>query len=284
MKKIIYSLAIASIALGFSGCKETWDDNPVYKGHEGTVQADFLNIPAMQNLPLMITEDNKQGNFVLTCSQPDFGYAAVATYRVQVSYNQAFPEGEYIEINQDFFDCAAIAPVNGDVAAAIEKLAGVQDEHDLPLPYNTVYMRLRAFLAQSPDDSQFISNVVHFDKVSADYLAIWVADVPVEMYLRGGMNGWGAPAEWQFKTGAEENTWVVKNVTIDGGTEFKVADAGWGACNWGAGDNPTVTPGEEYELNTGNNPGNLKIESDFSGNIQLRLEKGNYYLLLDPIN
>lgn len=273
-----------AVALGFSSCKETWDENPVYVGHQGVEKADFLNIPALQNLPIMITDDNKTGSFLLTCSQPDFGYAAVATYRVQISLKEDFPENEMIEISQDFFDCAAIAPVNNDVAGAIEKLSGVKTENDLPLPYQTVYMRLRAFLAQSPDNSQYISNVVHFDNVSANYLAIWVSEVPIDMYLRGGMNGWGASAEWQFKTGDEENTWVVKNVTIPGGTEFKVADSSWGSCNWGAGDNNVVTPGDEYELNSGDNPGNLKVEADFQGNVQVRLEKGNHYLLLDPVN
>lgn len=285
MKKIIYSLVMLAMALGFSGCKETWDENPVYVGHQGTIKADFLNAPALQNLPIMLTDDNKSGNFYLTCSQPDFGYAAVATYRVQISLKEDFPENEMIEIAQDFFDCAAIAPVNGDVAAAVEKLSGVRSENDLPIPYTTVYMRLRAFLAQSPENSQYISNVVHFDNVSADYLAIWVSKVPIDMYLRGGMNNWGSPAEWQFMTGEEENTWVLKDeITIAAGTEFKVADASWGSCNWGAGDNPVVNPGDEYELNTGNNPGNLKISNDFTGKVQVRLEKGNYYLLLDPTN
>lgn len=284
MKKLIYSLAILAVALVFGGCKETWEENPVFVGHQGVVKADFLNNPALQDLPIMITDANKAGTFLLTCSQPDFGYAAVATYRVQVSLKEDFPENETIEIAQDFFDCAAIAPVNGDVAAAIEKLSGVKTEADLPMPYQTVYMRLRAFLAQSPDNSQFISNVVRFENVSADYLAIWVADVAIDMYLRGGMNDWGASAEWQFKTGDEENTWVVKNVTIPDGVEFKVADSSWGACNWGAGDSNVVTPGDEYQLNTGDNPGNLKASGEFHGNVQVRLEKGNYYLLLDPTN
>lgn len=280
MKKLLYSFAVAAVALGFSGCKETWDENPVYTGHEGVIKADFLNNPAMQEMPIMITNENKIGTFLLTCSQPDYGYAAVATYKVQVSLTEDFAEMQ--EISQDFFDCAAIKPVNGDVAAAIEKLSGVQNEDDLPLPYQTVYMRLRSFIAQSPDNSQYISNVVKFDQVSADYLAIWVAGVPVNIYLRGGMNEWGSPAEWQFVTGKEENSWVLNNVTIEAGTEFKVADANWGDCNWGAGDDSVLTPGEEYLLNTGNNPGNLKVNATFTGNVQVRLDKGSYYLLLDP--
>ena len=283
MKKIIYSLALAAVALGFSGCKETWDENPVYVGHEGAIQADFLNNPALQTMPIMLSEENKAGSFLLTCSQPDYGYAAVATYRVQVSLDKEFKEGEYIELTQDFFNCAQIQPVNGDVAGAIEKLAGVKTEADLPLPYQPVYMRLRSFIAQTPANSEYISNVVQFDEVSADYLAIWVADQPVGFYLRGGMNDWGSPAEWQFMTGDDENTWVLRNVTITAGTEFKVADSNWGDINWGAQDGASnVKPGEEYEINTGNNPANFKMTVDFTGTVIVRLEKGNYYIMLDP--
>lgn len=276
MKKLIYSFAVAAVALGFSGCKETWDENPVYTGHEGVIKADFLNNPAMQEMPIMITNENKIGTFLLTCSQPDYGYAAVATYKVQVSLTEDFAEMQ--EISQDFFDCAAIKPVNGDVAAAIEKLSGVKTEEDLPLPYQTVYMRLRSFIAQTPDNSQYISNVVKFDQVSADYLAIWVADVPVNFYLRGGMNDWGTPEDWQFVTGKEENTWVLNNVTIAAGTNFKVGDPSWGDMNYGATEKLVI--GEELPLVY--NAGDINLPSDFTGNIQLRLDKGTYYLLLDP--
>ena len=48
MKKIFLSVAVCSIALGFSSCSETWDDNPVLKTHEGVKTANFLNYPAMQ--------------------------------------------------------------------------------------------------------------------------------------------------------------------------------------------------------------------------------------------
>lgn len=282
MKKIFYSLAVAAVALGFSSCKETWEDNPVLEGHEGTVQANFLNVPVLSEQPIMITNDNMTGTFNFTCSQPYYGYAAIVTYKVQVSLTEDF--AEFVEINQAFYDCAQINPVNSNVAAALEKLSGVKTEDDLPLPYQTLYFRLHAQIDQSPENTQYISNVVSFKEVSADYLAIWVADVPVDMYVRGGLplaTDWGAIPEYQFKTGTEENTWVIDYIEIPEGTEFKIADSSWGACNWGDGGG-TLAFGEEYELNTGNNPGNLKIPGEFAGKVQVRMEKGNYYLLLDP--
>ncbi|MDE6650197.1 MAG: SusE domain-containing protein [Muribaculaceae bacterium] len=284
MKKLIYSLALAAVALGFGGCKETWDENPVLKGHEGTLTAEFLNEPVMKDYPLMINDANKTGSMLLTCSQPDYGYAAVATYKVQVSLTEDFEQ--YQEISQAFYDCAQIKPVNGDIAAAIEKLAGVRSEEDLPLPYQPMYVRLRAYIEQSPENTEYISNVVSFDKVAADYLAIWVSEVPVNMYVRGSFNpNWDALEDYQLMTGPEEDTWVSRKViTLEKDTQFKVADSSWSdACNWGANSSSaTVKIGENYTLKISDNPGNLNVDEDFTGTVLVRKEKGNYILLLDP--
>lgn len=275
--------AVAVAALGFSSCSETWDDNPVINTHEGEEKADFLNNPQMQDQVIMLTDDNKDGTFHLTCSQPDFGYAAVATYRVQCSLTADFSKFE--EISQDFYDCSQINPLNADVAAALEKLAGVKTEADLPLPYQPLYMRLRAYVAQDEANTQFISNVVSFKGVSADYLAIWVSGVPINMYLRGGFpeaSDWGAIEQYQFVTGPEENTWVTQTITIAAGTEFKVADSSWGSCNWGGPEGSTsgINVDEPFTLNTGNNPGNLKMAEDFTGIAHVKLEKGVYTLIM----
>lgn len=281
MKNIFISLAVAAAAVvGLGSCSETWDGNPVYEGHKGVLQADILNKPQLQNQYITLSQENMDGNFHLTCSQPDYGYAAVAAYRVQCSLSEDFEK--YEEISQAFYDCGQINPLNKDVAMALEKLAGVKTDADLPLPYQTLYMRLRVEIPQTPSNSQYISNVVSFNNVSADYLAIWVSDVPVNIYLRGGMNGWGAPAEWQFKTGPEENSWVIENVTIEAGVDFKVADPEWGALNLGGGDTSDVVPGAQIALK--DNGSNLKMTEDFTGLIYLHLENGIYYLTLDPAN
>lgn len=278
MKKISLMFAVAVAALGLSSCAETWDDPVVLKTHEGVVTANFLNNPVMQTQPIMLTTENQNGNFHLTCSQPDFGYAAVAIYRVQCSLTEDF--AKYEEISQDFYNCAQINPLNSDVAIILEKLAGVKTEADLPLKYQKLYMRLRAFVGQDEANTQYLSNVVSFDKVSANYLAIWVAGVPVNIYLRGGMNDWGTPAAFQFATGPEENTWVSAVIDIPANTEFKVADDSWGPLNMGSGDNPLVVPNEPYKLNGGDNPGNLHMEEDFHGVAHLSLEKGVYTLTM----
>lgn len=275
--------AVAVAALGLSSCAETWDDPATLKTHQGTLTANFLNEPVMQNQPIMLTNNNQNGTFHLTCSQPDFGYAAVATYRVQCSLSKEFTT--YEEIQQDFYNCAQINPLNADVAGVLEKLAGVKTEDDLPLKYQPLYMRLRAYVAQDEAQTEYLSNVVSFNQVSADYLAIWVAGVPIDMYLRGGMNEWGSPAEYQFMTGPEENTWVTNTITIAANTQFKVADASWGACNWGgpAGANTEIVVDEPFTLNTNpadGGPGNLIMPVDFKGVAHVSQVKGVYTLTM----
>lgn len=290
MKKISLLFAVAVAALGFSSCSETWDDNPVIKTHEGEMKADFLNNPQMQDQVIMLTNDNKDGSFHLTCSQPDFGYAAVGTYRVQVSLTEDFAKFE--EISQDFYDCGEINPLNADVTAILEKLSGVKTEADLPLPYQKLYMRLRAFVAQDEAHTQFLSNVVSFKGVSADYLAIWVSGVPVNMYLRGGFpetGGWEAIEKYQFMTGPEENTWVTNTITIPAGTEFKVADSSWGSCNWGGptGSTTDIAVDTPFTLNTNpadGGPGNIKMPAAFTGIAHLSLVKGVYTLTMASAN
>ena len=293
MKKISIIFAMAAAALGFSACNETWDDNPKLNGHDGVETVAFLNTPVMQDMPVMISQENREGTFHLTCSQPDFGYAAAAAYNVQVSLTEDF--AEYREIAQQYFDCSQINPVNGDVASAIQTLYGIKKQEDLPMPYMKVYMRLRAYIPQSVDNTTYLSNVVYFNEVSSDYLAIWVADVPIDLFLRGGMNDWGAgtnsnpdlPGPWQFATGEVENTWVVKNVTIPKETSFKIGTTNWGTPNLGGNagedaESQMVNAGEEIQLTGGSNPGHLRLTENFTGDVQLRLEAGQYFIIFDP--
>ncbi|MDE6811512.1 MAG: SusE domain-containing protein [Muribaculaceae bacterium] len=285
MKKIFLMFAAVAATLGLASCNETWDDAATLKTHEGTPTIEFLNTPILQEQVLMITEANKDGSVHMTCSQPDYGYAAVATYKVQVSLENDFTDPEkFVEITQNFFDCAQINPTNADVAAAIEKLAGVKTEDDLPLPYQKVYMRLRAFVAQNEAQTTYFSNTVWFDQISADYLAIWVSDVPVDLYLRGGFNDWGTGSAWQFVTYTEENSWICRNVTIDKDVSIKVSTSTWSSPNLGgnAGENDDsqkITTNEEYAMTGGDNPGHMRLDKDFHGDVVLRLTEGVYYII-----
>lgn len=284
MKKIYFIGALCAAALGLTSCNETWDDAPVLNTHEGVQTADFLNEPQMQSAQVMITEQNATSNFNLTCSQPDFGYAASAAYQVQLSLTEDF--ANYRELSQRYYDCAQINPLYGDVAGALEELSGVRSEADLPLPYQKVYMRLKAFIPQTPENTTYLSNVVHYNAISANYLAIWVADVPVNIYLRGGLPGaedWGAIPQYQLATGETKDSWAIKNVTIPKDTQFKIADADWKVVNLGApGETEPVAvePGKSFKLAASGK--NLTVDKEFRGDILLTLTDGVYSVLLTP--
>lgn len=73
---------------------------------------------------------------------------------------------------------------------------------------------------------------------------------PATFYLRGGMNSWGSDDAWKF-TQKEGNTYTL-TCAIPEGTEFKVADANWGAINYGAGDLVFVGDATEWNYNAEN--------------------------------
>lgn len=288
MKKfILNSFALSALVIGLSACHELADDNPVYVGHDGQVYEEFLNPPAMQTQYITLSEDIKDGNLHLTGKQPDFGYNAIATYRVQVSLSpnfsdDAWPEGNWIEIQQDFYNLGEINPRNHNLASALERLSGVEDESADEMAkvadYQALYVRLRAFISQTPDNSQFISNVVKFDHVNATYYAVWKVGVPSGIYLRGGFaEGWPALPEYEFYQDEEENTWIMTlPAMLEKGVEFKVADATWGDINYGAAS-ASVAVGESKKLEY--NAGNMSLTEDYEGAVHLSLSEGIYYLL-----
>ena len=284
MKKIYFIGALCAAALGMTSCSETWDDAPVLNTHEGVPVVNFLNEPQMKEAQVMITEKNNTSNFNLTCSQPDFGYAAAAAYQVQMSLTEDF--ADFREIAQRYYDCAQINPLYSDVASALEELSGVRSEADLPLPYQKVYMRLKAFIPQSPENTTYLSNVVSYNAISASYLAIWVADVPVNIYLRGELDGasWDdCVPQYQFVTGEDKDTWIVRNVTIQPGKAFKIADNSWGSINLGApGDDEPVEVeiGKSFKLVASGK--NLTVKDEFHGSILLTLTDGNYSATFTP--
>ena len=78
------------------------------------------------------------------------------------------------------------------------------------------------------------------------------------IFVRGELNSWGAPAEWEFSKEAD-GLYVLYDKTLSG--NFKVADANWSsACNYGSNgspieiDNPyTLTGGVDTNISCGSN-------------------------------
>lgn len=201
MKKISIFLALAATVLGFSSCSE--DHEPVYKAPTNFV----LNEPVLQNQYIELAEGN---TLSLVCSQPDYGYSAVANYSAQVSLNADFDEFKTID-NIDGHQ-ARMTFKQEDVAVAICELLGLADEdsYKAMFPEGMTYMPVyfRAVCQLSGVESSLIySNVVSYNYIKP-YFAI---ATPGYIYLVGSPNNWPTPSESSAASLADWRLWEPDN-------------------------------------------------------------------------
>lgn len=111
------------------------------------------------------------------------------------------------------------------------------------------------------------------------------------IYLRGDFTEWQALSSWEFVSTYYPDMYIIQDVTIPVGDQFKVADSSWGYINFGSNSDDSNTyfiyPGGRYNLNTDINPGNIEYYGydDFHGDVLLFRENGNELsLLLTPTN
>ncbi len=292
MKKIALTLGLAAVALGFSACDETWDDNPTLKA-PNKEYTDFLNEPELSNTWITIDKAgaDKEAALHMTCSQPDFGYAAVANYVVEVCLTPEFKkpfidgqtpdEGDYYSTEYTFTDCAQINPVADEIAECICKLKGWASEDDVKADeYMKVYVRLRAFIPEDEELTTIYSEPKSFEHIRVTYYAASVPGKKVGklgLYIRGDMNNWGndgLTSEFEFLTTAKRGIYLLANVTISKGMGFKFADSGWSDINLGAGANCAI--GTAFRLDNSSGSGNLTCPDDFEGRI-LVINKGGVW-------
>lgn len=286
MKKIALTLGLAAVALGFSACNETWDDNPTLKA-PNKEYTDFLNEPELRETWITLDKEgaDKEAALHMTCSQPDFGYAAVANYVVEVCLTPDFakpyvdgqtPEaGDYYSTEYPFTDCAQINPVADELAECICKLKGWTSEDDVKADeYSKIYVRLRAYIPQDEALTTIYSEPKSFEHIRVTYYAASIPGLKAGIFVRGDMNGWGAPESDEFMTTAKRGIYVLQNATIKKGQAFKFATSSWNDINLGAGANCTI--GTAFRLDNGGGSGNLTCPEDFEGRI-LVINKGGIW-------
>ena len=99
------------------------------------------------------------------------------------------------------------------------------------------------------------------------------------IYLRGEVNSWGAPSEWEFSDEGG-GTYVLYDKTLSG--QFKVADSGWSsACNYGS-NGTSIQMDVPYNLVLGTND-NISCGSNtyVCKRIVLTINNGTAALLLE---
>lgn len=102
------------------------------------------------------------------------------------------------------------------------------------------------------------------------------------IFLRGDMNSWGAPAEWELKP-LEGNEGVYTMTCGEGmliavGESFKIADADWNKINLGGGSDTVVPLDADFQVFGGTDPANLTLAAEWNGVAYLDLRtEGEFY-------
>lgn len=242
MKKSIISLALGLAAVvGFTSCEE--DRDPVYQAPTKFV----LNTPAMENTDVVL---EPKGVIEFACSQPDYGYAAVTTYSMQMSLTEDFASAYDLTVTPA--TKALFTVKQSEVATGLCVLRGADSEETYPGDYDgVVYFRATASLS-GVEGSAINSNVVKLNKVKG-YFAI---PVPGYIYLVGSPEGWAGPTEnnaehyapWRLfepKNGIGSKVYsAVFDLPAAPMFRFYTALTGWDADSYGsqAEDNPIDYP------------------------------------------
>lgn len=290
MKKLSIILALAAVALGFSSCSE--DRDPVLQKPTTFV----LNVPEMADQYINLQEGSV---LELVCSQPDYGYSAVANYSAEMSLTEDFAESRALEAKNS--TQARMQLDQAAIAVALCELNGFDSEDNYKdLGPQKVYFRAVCQLNNVPD-TRIVSNVVAYNHIKG-YFAI---PTPGFIYLVGAPEGWAGPtesnaghyADWRlYEPASAIGSKVYSGVfNIDAGQamfRFHTALTGWDTDSYGsqADDNPI-----EYQLVDGSFAGQVvKGKGSFSfpdwaggemtitvdmsdpGNITLQVLEGNH--------
>ncbi len=249
MKKLSYFLmGLAGCGMMLSSCQETQDDAPVYKDPTTFV----LNTPPMASNFYELTPT---GVVELTCSQPDYGFGAAATYAVEMALDEEFTDTR--TLTPEFPTSARLQLSAEEIAANICEILGVTgDTYDAADNVVSLYFRAVASLPQV-ESSRIVSNSVKLDKVQY-YLAV---KEPGYIYVVGDFAGWKEPNADAFEYYKDFRLYEPANAIgskvysavfdVPAGKamfRFYTALTGWDADSYGAqaDDNPI-----DYELTDG---------------------------------
>ena len=248
MKKLIYILLLAVVAVGFVSCEEDRDSNPIW--NEDAAKTFVLNMPAVAVNNVLDLEGSD--NVVFTTSQPDYGFPVSTVYTTWVSLDGA----EYVALPTTSTSAVISIPAK-EINEALLGLLGDGDVSE-PMP---VKVKLTAALFADAEMGKAESNVIELPKVKV-YVPKVEVTLPTKMHIVGGFaasEGWSkfvalAPAYSQ-----EGMFYGV--VYLAEGDEFKInPDAGWKGNDMGTGQ-ITLDGDIAATCENGDNGNNLKMGS-----------------------
>lgn len=186
MKKMKYLfLGLMGLAFGVTSCENPEDENPRYQDPTEFVVNESPYKDALIEL-------NNTKNIIITCSQPDYGYAAAAEYAVQVSLDDNWEaENGFDEAVQTLgikSNSAEIAIDANELAVMLCSLMGVVDENDVESAPIPVYLRVKCSIPNIAG-SEIYSNSIVLNKV-VPYYALPDVNLPEAMYMIGNFCSW----------------------------------------------------------------------------------------------
>ncbi len=225
MKKIVNIMMLFAGLTFFWACES--DEHPIAL----TPDTFVLNTPVYVS---GIYDLKNTETIQLTTSQPDYGFTAVTTYRVQVATKSSFED--FVTLPTPYHS-AKMDVSASEMAVALVGLLGIIDEADFPTEPFPVYIRLSAELSNG--SHQVLSNIIELPKVKG-YFALDPMVMPENMYLTGNVAGdW----KWEGATtmvpvwGADGKFWVLqylgKSGSDNAAIKFNTAKA-WDGNEFGA--------------------------------------------------
>lgn len=193
MKKLNIATLLLTGILLWTGCGDDRDDNPVFQQ-----PTEFnLDTPAKAS---DVYDLEKIESIELTATQPNYGYVASTSYKVQLSLSETFVEADeaagttanYATLSTTYIQPTLNINSVEFAMALLDLWKASNDGSDIPETPLPVYVRLSASLTNN-GAGQIVSNVIELPKVLG-YNVEPPVTLPEKMYLVGDFaagNGWG---------------------------------------------------------------------------------------------
>lgn len=183
MKNIYSILFLLAALIGFSSCESDRDSNPALNVPDSFV----LNTPAYVS---GVYDLKNTQSVLLTCTQPDYGFTAATTYKVQVSLSEDFATSYTLPTT---YNTAKMYVLGNEFAIGVCTLmvdAKGYDENNFPTTNIPIYVRLVANLGSV--NAVVNSNVIELPQVKPFFALPPMKNIET-MYLNGAILG---DADW----------------------------------------------------------------------------------------
>jgi hypothetical protein len=297
--KLLFGALLISIASLFTACSDDRDYNPTFQ----TPTEFKLNAPAMADQYIQLSEEN---TVKLTWSQPNYGYNAYATYRIQVGVVNADGSVKWNEktIKDDNGNVTGTEPnylasvttacsanISGEeIAQALnqidgfETIASYQDMGFRKIAFRVNSILYEALTEEVPGTSVFSNHVV-FNNMAA-YCAI---KEKTWLYVVGSCTGWNNPTQGNAEFYED---WKVMETEVEsrifrgtfdmpaGDLQFRFYKAplvDWDTNSWGPQKDDAAIDGCVFTNNTYNGSimegkGTWKFEGFAGGSVTLTVD------------